>query len=272
LGVIEGYYEQFSCKKTIQSAISFEGIFVFVEVVCLSQKNIEIEGINILFKKNIKSKKLRIRITPKGGAVVTMPWFFPYCKAKAFAQEHLGWIRANLEKVEKFKKHTLVFDENTDFTTKNHRLVILKKDIKKSFASIKDSKICVNFSLADDILAEENQLKIRSAIIEAFRLEAKEYLPSRVELLANKFGLKYRDLTIKNLSSRWGSCSGRDNINLNLHLIRLPYELIDYVILHELAHTREKNHSAKFWQFLSKLMPEAIELNKKLKFYKMEIF
>ena len=238
----------------------------------MTQKYIEIDGINILFKKNLKSKKLRIRVTPKNGTIVTMPWYFPYCKAKDFAKGNLEWIKTNLEKVEKFKRNVAIFDENTDFTTKNHKLVIVKKDIKKSFVSIKDGIVAVNFALCDDISAPENQEKIRSAITEAFRVEAKDYLPQRVELLARKFGLKYRDLTIKNLSSRWGSCSGRNNINLNLHLIRLPYELIDYVILHELAHTREKNHSEKFWKYLCTLMPEAIELNKKLKFYKMEIF
>lgn len=236
------------------------------------QKIIEIEGINILFKKKRKSTRLRIRVTPKNGTVVTMPWFFPYEKARDFAKSHLDWIKTNLEKIQKIKKNTTIFDENTDFTTKNHKLVILKKDIKKGFTSIKDGVVTVNFALEDDISAPENQEKIRAAIIEAFRLEAKDYLPQRTEFLARKFGLKYRDLTVKNLTSRWGSCSGRNNINLNLHLIRLPYELIDYVILHELAHIREKNHSEKFWKFLSSLLPEAIELNKKLKFYKMEIF
>lgn len=238
----------------------------------MNQKTIELEGINILFKKNRKSTKLRIKVSPKNGTIVTMPWFFPYDKAKDFAKGHLDWIKTNLEKIEKFKKNTVIFDENTEFTTRNYKLVIARKNIKKSFSSIKDGKIFVNFTPCEDISTKENQEKIRKAIIEAFRLEAKEYLPQRTEFLAKKFGLKYRDLTIKNLSSRWGSCSGRNNINLNLHLIRLPYELIDYVILHELAHIKEKNHGEKFWKYLCSLIPEALELNKKLKFYKMEIF
>ncbi|MDD3420501.1 MAG: SprT family zinc-dependent metalloprotease [Candidatus Gastranaerophilales bacterium] len=238
----------------------------------MHEKYLEISGVKILFKKSKRAKKLNIKIRPKDGAVVTVPWMLPYDRARDFVESHLDWIRANLTKMEKYKNSLTVFDENTTFTTKNHRLVIEKKLIKKNITSIKEGKIIIKFPLDEDITTQKNQEKIRKSITEAFRIEAKEYLPLRTELLAKRHGLKYKDLTIKNLTSRWGSCSGRNNINLNLHLIRLPYELIDYVILHELAHTKEKNHSKKFWDFLCKMMPDAIELNKKLKFYKIEIF
>lgn len=238
----------------------------------MTKKNVEIEGIEMLFKKSLRAKKLTIKVRPKDGIIVTLPWYFPYCKAQDFAKKHLEWIKSNLKKMQDYKKHLVNFDENTQFSTKKHHLVIEKKDIKKSMSSIKDGKIIVKFPINDDILTKENQEKIRKAITEAFRLEAKEYLPQRVDFLAQNFGLKYKDLSIKNMSSRWGSCSGHNNINLNLHLIRLPEELIDYVILHELAHTKEKNHGKKFWDFLAKLCPNSKELNKKLKFYKMEIF
>lgn len=238
----------------------------------MTKKNIKIDGIEMLFKKSLRAKKLTIKVRPKEGIIVTMPWFFTYGKAQDFAKTHIEWIKLNLKKMQEYKKNIPIFDENTNFSTKKHYLVIEKKDIKKSMSSIKDGKILIKFPLNEDILKSENQDKIRKTITEAFRVEAKEYLPVRVEFWAQKFGLKYKDLAIKNMTSRWGSCSGRNNINLNLHLIRLPEELIDYVILHELAHTKEKNHGKKFWDFLTELLPETKELNKKLKFYKMEVF
>jgi len=238
----------------------------------MSKKIIEIDGIEMLFRKSLKAKKLTIKVRPKDGIIVTMPWFFTYGKAQDFAKTHLEWIKSNLKKMQEYKKNSPSFDENTEFSTKKHRLFIEKKDIKKSMSSIKDGRIVVKFPLDADILKSENQDKIRKTITEAFRVEAKEYLPERVDFWAQKFGLKYKDLAIKNMSSRWGSCSGHNNINLNLHLIRLPEELIDYVILHELAHIKEKNHGKKFWDFLDKLLPNSKELNKKLKFYKMEVF
>lgn len=236
------------------------------------EKHIEIDGIEILFKKSLRAKKLSIKVRPKDGVVMVMPWFFPFNKAKDFAQSHIEWIKSNLEKMESYRKKLTVFDENTDFTTKKHRLVIEKKDIKKTIACVRNGKISVKFPHNEDISSSDNQNKIRKAIIEAFRVEAKEYLPERLEFLSQKYGFRYENLTLKNLTSRWGSCSGRNNINLNLHLVRLPHELIDYVLLHELVHTKEKNHGKRFWAHLVRLMPDAMELNKKLKFYKMEIF
>ena len=105
----------------------------------------------------------------------------------------------------------------------------------------------------------------KNAKIEALRKEAKKILPQRLEELAKKHGFKYNKVAIRNAKTRWGSCSYRNNINLNLHLARLDGDLIDYVILHELCHTVEKNHGAKFWALLHKHMPNATELRKKLK-------
>jgi predicted metal-dependent hydrolase len=104
------------------------------------------------------------------------------------------------------------------------------------------------------------------------RNEAKEYLPDRVAYLAFKNKLKYRNLYLKNMKSQWGSCSYENNINLSLHLMRLPVELIDYVILHELAHTVEKNHSPRFWNLVEKFMPKAKLLDSNLKNYHPELF
>lgn len=76
-------------------------------------------------------------------------------------------------------------------------------------------------------------------------------------------------ITIKSQKTLWGSCSNQNNINLNINLVNLPQELINYVILHELTHTRVRNHSKQFWQELSKIIPNARKLDKELKSYNM---
>lgn len=82
--------------------------------------------------------------------------------------------------------------------------------------------------------------------IEELRVRAKGYLPGRVEEIAERFGFRYGRVTIRATRSRWGSCSGENNISLSLYLMNLPPHLIDYVIVHELCHTRHHNHSAQF--------------------------
>ncbi len=113
---------------------------------------------------------------------------------------------------------------------------------------------------------------IRKGIIEALRNEAKNYLPERTDILAQKFGFKYEKVSVRNAKTRWGSCSGKNNISLNIHLMRLPEYLSDYVILHELCHTIEKNHGKKFWTLLDKVTGNAKRLDKELNNYNPNIF
>lgn len=89
------------------------------------------------------------------------------------------------------------------------------------------------------------------------RKKAKTYLPKRLEEIAQRFGYKYNKVALKFMKSRWGSCSYKNNINLNISLVTLENELIDYVLLHELVHTVEKNHGEAFWARVLIHMPDA---------------
>jgi hypothetical protein len=97
------------------------------------------------------------------------------------------------------------------------------------------------------------------------RREAKKRLVSRLNELSEKHGFSYNKVFVKNQKTRWGSCSEKNNINLNVNLVLLPDELIDYAILHELVHTRVKKHSKRFWDELDKLVGNAKKLDQKLK-------
>ena len=107
-------------------------------------------------------------------------------------------------------------------------------------------------------------------ILNIDRSNAKAYLTLRINQLANKYGYEFNKLFIRNQKTRWGSCSSKDNISLNMKLVFLPVELQDYVILHELVHTREKNHGKKFWNELDKLVGNAKELRKQIRQYRLK--
>jgi predicted metal-dependent hydrolase len=99
------------------------------------------------------------------------------------------------------------------------------------------------------------------------RTVARKILVERLDYLAGKYGFTYNRVFIRNQKTRWGSCSAKNNINLNVNLVRLPAELIDYTILHELVHTRVKNHSQKFWEQMNRLLGDAKKIDKKLRAY-----
>ena len=97
------------------------------------------------------------------------------------------------------------------------------------------------------------------------REHARVVLTNRLHQLAVKYGFQYNKVFIKNQVTRWGSCSVKNNINLNMKLTQLPKALMDYVILHELVHTRIKNHSKDFWTELDKIVGNAKQMDRELK-------
>jgi hypothetical protein len=94
-------------------------------------------------------------------------------------------------------------------------------------------------------------------------------LSARLNQLAGTYGFTYNRLFIRNQRTRWGTCSSRNNISLNINLLRLPQELQDYVMLHELAHTRHKNHSREFWAEMDRLVGDAKKLRKQMRNYRL---
>ncbi len=94
--------------------------------------------------------------------------------------------------------------------------------------------------------------------IEAMRKQAKAELPVRLKELADRYGFVYNRVTVKHNSTNWGSCSTRNNINLNLNIVRLPEVLRDYILLHELCHLRHHNHGEAFHMLLEHLCTENV--------------
>lgn len=100
---------------------------------------------------------------------------------------------------------------------------------------------------------------------------ARDILIPRLKHLAEKHGFKYNRVALRNQKTRWGSCSSKNNINLNINLASLPQDLMDYVILHELTHTKIKNHSKDFWNHLATHTPNPKQQNKELRNYAIHL-
>lgn len=99
------------------------------------------------------------------------------------------------------------------------------------------------------------------------RKEARNTLVKRLDEIAKRHGYVYNRVSIRNQKTRWGSCSSRNNISLNMKLTLLPDELRDFILLHELVHTRVKNHGSEFWEEILKAEPRAVQLARQVKQY-----
>lgn len=104
----------------------------------------------------------------------------------------------------------------------------------------------------------------------AGKRQARRLVTQRVAYYAEKMGIAYGRVSMRNQRTRWGSCSGDGNLNFNCRLIYLPAELVDYVVVHELAHRRHMNHSDEFWREVERYLPDYRERRERLRQYGTE--
>ena len=136
---------------------------------------------------------------------------------------------------------------------------ILKKKeawISKHIEKIKKTK--------ERLEAEPTEKLTREKVI-ALAEEALKVIPERVEYFARVIGVTYGKITIRNQKTRWGSCSSKGNLNFNCLLMLAPPEVLDYVVVHELCHRKQMNHSKAFWSEVEKVLPDYKEARKWLK-------
>lgn len=159
----------------------------------------------------------------------------------------------------------------------------VKKGVRKSIAlRIKNGQIYVNapFFMSSKmihnfVLKHADWIKSKLSVrrksiidphqINEYKRQAKQYIPKRVDELANRFWLEYNSVKITSAKNRWWSCTSKKNLNFSYRLILTPKEVIDYVIIHELAHTIHMNHSKVFWWLVESMMPDYKDQEKYLK-------
>ena len=103
---------------------------------------------------------------------------------------------------------------------------------------------------------DRKELSLSDDQIKAHKVMASEYLAERSEYFAKLMSVRYKQLKINSANTRWGSCNSKGEINFTYRLILAPKDLVDYVVVHELAHLKEMNHSKKFWSIVSHVMPD----------------
>ena len=135
-------------------------------------------------------------------------------------------------------------------------LTMPRKDIQKLLEE-KRSWIAVHLARVRERESEKKQIPgLTRAELETLKKRAEAELLPRLRIWAEKAGVTYNRVTIRSQKTRWGSCSARGNLSLNCLLMLCPGEAADYVMVHELCHRREMNHSARFWAEVARVMPD----------------
>lgn len=161
------------------------------------------------------------------------------------------------------------FDLNFSIEAECFRLKLETSPLKNFTVSMRDETVVIACPAHADFTTDRVQTLVKNAVMRAMRKKAEEYLPPLVQYWSSLFDLPYNKVTISKARSRWGSCSSKRDISLSFYLMLLPAHLMDYVILHELAHTREMNHGPKFWELLNQLTDgKALALRKELRIHR----
>lgn len=205
----------------------------------------------ITVRRSARASQIRVSVASDGNLRASLPLYAPIFLVKrllASSRTELRNIIKQSHSVSEYtsgmligKSHTLVVHPAT---SENHKVWRYGQQIIVSLPA--------GWSLNDPRIEKE----LREVIIGALRIEAKSYLPKRLSFLANKYGYRYERVRFSHASGRWGSCSTTGTISLNIALMKLPFELIDYVLIHELTHTKQMNHSHDFWSLLGHADPD----------------
>lgn len=203
-----------------------------------------IDGFEFKIEKSKRySKKVSLRIDKDGRVVLTFPW-------RISEKEALNLVRDNLQKI---KASVQIFSEQFVYNG-GDTLLYLGVPRKIVF----DSSVLVPFSYNMDKFVL-NPRYVDNVYVLARRWlvkKAEEYLPKRLMELAQKLGVRYKKVQVRDVRSRWGSCSSKGTISLNWRLIMAPIDVIDYVLIHELAHIVHPNHSKYFWRYVATFCPD----------------
>ena len=240
----------------------------------MNKKQLTVENIGyVTITKNRQATRFKISVQPDGTTKVTIPWLASFVNGEKFLQEHLQWILKAKEKMALRLNPPRLIQPGLLFSTRNYHYETCLGEgskLKIRYAE-KEKKIFFETPVSQNIGEQDFQTQLKEAVENVLRFDAKQYLPKRIAELAAKLGYTFKNVTIKNNKTNWGSCSNRKNINLNLHLMRLDDKLIDYVIVHELVHTVIPNHGPNFKAMMLKHFPDTLELEKQLKKIKTDL-
>jgi predicted metal-dependent hydrolase len=200
-------------------------------------------------KRSTRIKSVKISLNDAGGVVVSAPWYMPKFVIEGFVNQSSEWIERQQARM-KLKKQAYPIlsweDGLLSYLGKLYTITFVAEAREK--VQFSDGKCLVH-----PITGLESDM--RKTLLSWLKQYATIYIVNRVDTWAKEMKLSYGTVRFGQQSSRWGSCSGNNNLRFNWRLIHFSPEVIDYVVIHELAHTKHHNHSQRFWNLVETYCP-----------------
>ncbi len=200
--------------------------------------------------KTIRSSRstIALEINQDGTLIVRAPYRASENYISALLQEKSNWIKKKtaeaLQKKNSFRRKEFIDGEKFLYLGNTYSLRITN-----------ERNLSIN--IKGEILLPKSIIPLaRPYIIKWYIRSAREIITERTDIYAKRLNLKYGKIKISGANTRWGSCSGKNNLNFTWRLIMAPLEIIDYVIIHEITHIIEKNHSRDFWKRVAATIPD----------------
>lgn len=214
----------------------------------------------VTIRKSRRSRYIKLSVAPDGTLRASLPLFATTSGLRKLIDDSRGEIRTMLAQ----QRPSVKYHEGMRIG-KSHALIVSSA----SSLHMKRQGLKLVLGLPSHLTTEDIEVQqlIREHVRTALRKEAKHYLPRRLATLAQQLGCDYERVRFSHASTRWGSCSSSGTISLNIALMQLPFELIDYVLIHELCHTKQMNHSRAFWQLVEHADPEYNSHRRNIKQY-----
>ncbi len=225
--------------------------------------DIEIDGHPVVLSRRKGTRSLKLSIKSDGQILLSAPRLVSEKVAVGFLLSKKSWLQKHLKPVSAI--------QNLARVGKAWRVKIAVDDNFKDTVRLNGLDVLVQVKNEDSAASSEIRAKVQKSAEKSLKKQSDNLLPQRLAELSRQTGLKYKSTTTKKLKSRWGSCDQDNNIVLNIYLIQLDWELIDYVIIHELAHTMHKNHQSEFWSLVERFLPDAKARRKALKSHSTQV-
>lgn len=233
-------------------------------------------GLPVEVRRRAYRRSIGVTLKVNGTIKVIAPRTVSFEKIQSFLESHSEWIHTHLERYKQVRNRypQKRFEDGETFLFLGVPLVLRFRFVssgKFRVARVDAELVCeIPSSVLPGFRPADWRKEIRSAIVAFYERSGRSVLEERVRLLSAQMNLFPKALSFRSQKTRWGSCSSKGRLSLNWRLIVAPMDIIDYVVIHELAHLRYYNHSAEFWSLVETHCPTYAELRNWLKLHQFE--